>query len=271
MTTRYADTGAVRTAFDTSGVGPPLVLMHGAEASRQMFAALVPLLARRFTVVCYDQRDCGETDGPETASTLADLADDAAALIAALGWQRAHVFGSSFGGRVAQALALRHPECIDRLALGSTWALPQALDALHPDAARLGALRAALPDSAAELAGWFFPEAFLQQRPELRQVFAQVRPGSARSARRTQTVATTLDGADPARIAAPTLALAGELDRVVPPALTLALARAINGCRAVVLPGVGHATALQAPEALAAELARFLAAPHTEPLVEPAP
>lgn len=255
--TDFVRTGALRVAFERQGAGPPLLLMHGAEASRLMFSALMPHLAPHFTVVAYDQRDCGDTEGPEAASTLADLADDAHQLIAALGGGRTHVFGSSFGGRVAQALALRHPGCVDRLVLGSTWPLPQTYEALCPDAPQLAALRQGLPATAEALAGWFFPEAFLQQRPELRAVFGNARPASARSLRRAATVQGTLD-ADAGAIAARTLLLAGELDRVVPAGVTLSMATRIPGALTHVLPGVGHATALQAPEPLAEQLVAFL-------------
>ena len=164
---------------------------------------------------------------------------------------------------MAQALALRHPHSIDRLVLGSTWPLPQAYETLCPEAPRLAALRQGLPASAEELATWFFPEAFLAQRPELRRLFATVRPESARSARRGATVQTTLErGA--ADIAAPTLVLAGELDRVVPSGVTLAMARQIRGADAALLPGVGHATALQAPALLAQHIVRFLLPTHKD-------
>lgn len=257
--------GGVRIAFDRQGDGPPLLLMHGAEASRLMFSALMPLLAPHFSVIAYDQRDCGNTDGPEAGSTLADLADDAQQLIQALGLPRAHVFGSSFGGRVAQALALRHPRAVGRLVLGSTWPLPESYEALCPEAPRLADLRRRLPATAEELATWFFPEDFLRHRPELRRVFANARPESARSARRAATVQTTLDG-DLGAISAPTLLLAGELDRVVPPGVTLSMAARIRGAMAVQLPGTGHATALQAPELLARQLVAFLqgGTPHKE-------
>jgi pimeloyl-ACP methyl ester carboxylesterase len=255
--THRVQAGAVRVAYERQGQGPPLLLMHGAEASRLMFSALMPLLARHFTVFACDQRDCGDTEGPQTHSTLADLADDARQFMEALGLGRAHVFGSSFGGRVAQALALRHPGCVDRLVLGSTWPLPDTYEAVCPDAPRLAALRLRLPATAEELAGWFFPEAFLQQRPELRGVFASARPETLRSARRAATVQTTLSQ-DCAAIAAPTLLLAGELDRVVPPGVTLSMASRIAGAQTAVLTGAGHATALQVPELLAHHIARFL-------------
>jgi len=253
----FVQAGEARIAFERAGEGPPLVLVHGAEASRQMFAALVPLLAPHFTVIAYDQRDCGDTEGPEQPATLADLAHDAHRLVKALGFKRAHVFGSSFGGRVAQALALLHPATVDRLVLGSTWPLPRSYEELCPDAGRLARLRGGLPDTAEELAGFFFPEAFLAQKPELRRLFANARPASARSARRAVTVQSTLE-MGVADIVAPTLVLAGELDRVVPASVTLAMAHRIRGADAVLLPAVGHVTAMQAPELLAQHIVRFL-------------
>lgn len=254
----FLQTGDVRTAYERAGEGPPLVLMHGAEADRQMFAALVPLLAGHFTVVAYDQRDCGDTEAPGRPATLAELAHDAAELIRGLGRERAHVFGSSFGGRVAQALALLHPECVDRLVLASTWALPHTYEALYAEgAARIGDPRARLPESAEELAGWFFPESFLRERPDLRRIFAAARPQTERSRRRAETVAGTLDRS-PAAIAAPTLVIAGELDRVVPARLTMQLADAIPGCERRLLRGVGHVTVMQATEPVAAALTEFL-------------
>ena len=255
--TDFVQAGEVRVAFDREGHGPALVLMHGAEASRQMFAALLPHLAKHFTVIAYDQRDCGETEGPERAATLVDLAHDAHQFIKALGLRRAHVFGSSFGGRVAQALALLHPRSVDRLVLASTWPLPRPYEELCPDARHLAELRRGLPETAEELATWFFPEAFLQQQPALRRIFANARPESARSARRAATVATTLENGV-ADIVAPTLVLAGELDRVVPPTVTLAMAGRIRGADAVLLPAIGHVTAMQAPEVLAHHMVRFL-------------
>ena len=255
--TDFVQAGEVRIAFDRTGQGPALVLMHGAEASRQMFSALVPELARHFTVITYDQRDCGETEGPERAATLSDLAHDAHRFIRAQGFRRAHVFGSSFGGRVAQALALLHPQTIDHLVLASTWPLPRPYEELCPEAHRLAELRRGLPATAETLASWFFPEAFLLERPELRRVFAGARPDTARSRRRAETVATTLE-AGVADIVAPTLVLAGELDRVVPASVTLAMAGRIRGADTALLPAIGHVTAVQAPEVLAHHLVRFL-------------
>lgn len=258
----FLQTGLVRTAYECTGSGPAIVLMHGAEANRQMFSSLRELLSSRMTVIAYDQRDCGETQCPDHPATLADLADDAAALIRGLGHQRVHVFGSSFGGRVAQALAAQHTDLVEKLVLGSTWPLPHSLKELNPEGvARMEALRKLLPESAEELAELFFPEPFLEQRPELRRVFSHVQPSDARSQRRQITVHSSIR-MDWACLRMPVLLVAGELDQVVPPGLTLSMAEKLEHSEQVLLSGVGHATALQAPELLANHLTRFLTAEH---------
>ena len=68
----------------------------------------------------FDQRGLGRTGKPDEPCSMADYADDAAALMDAVGWDRAHVVGISFGGMVAQHLALRHPDRVDRLVLACT-------------------------------------------------------------------------------------------------------------------------------------------------------
>jgi 3-oxoadipate enol-lactonase len=256
----------VKVACTVTGTGRPLVLMHGAEGNHRMFDALVPHLAGHFTTIAYDQRDCGESENPLAESTLADLADDARALMRALGHAKAHVYGSSFGGRVAQMLAHRHADAIDRLVLGSTWPLSRALEALNPEGvAQIQSLRANLPESAEALAELFLPKSFLETRPELKQIFRNVQPQSERSLRRFRTVADH-PPFEPSAIGLPTLVLFGELDRVVPPRVTEAMARAMPGAEAVLLRGLGHAAALQAPEVIAAHIRRFCLAPraHTE-------
>lgn len=96
----------------------PRVLVIGGTG--QTLAASAPAqhaLNARFRTLHYDQRDLGATRSPPRATSMADYADDAAGLLEALGWERAHVVGTSFGGMVAQHLAVRHPARVDRLVL----------------------------------------------------------------------------------------------------------------------------------------------------------
>jgi 3-oxoadipate enol-lactonase len=77
-------------------------------------------LGKSFDLLAYDQRGLGQTDKPAGPYSMQDYADDAAGLLDAIGWQRVAVMGVSFGGMVAQELALRHPSRVARLVLACT-------------------------------------------------------------------------------------------------------------------------------------------------------
>ena len=246
-------------AYAQQGHGPPIVLMHGAEADHSMFDAFAPLLASRFTVIAYDQRDSGATRNPPQDYSLAELADDAAALITALGHGRAHVFGTSLGGAIAQVLAVRHPGCIDRLILSSTFRVGANLLELNPTVMqKLAALRTALPGSAGEIAEYLFTPDYLRTHPEAAQIFARNTRDAAQKARRAAIMGRPLS-VDLARITAPTLVLAGREDRLIPSEHTLSLAREIAHARAAAIAGIGHVGTIQNPVAVAREVLDFLA------------
>ena len=102
--------------FERAGSGPRLLVIPGSGADLRTGSAGASL-EDRFSVLTYDQRGLGSSAKPPGPYMMADYADDAAALIGAAGWARCHVLGISFGGMVAQELAIRHPELIDRLVL----------------------------------------------------------------------------------------------------------------------------------------------------------
>jgi 3-oxoadipate enol-lactonase len=107
--------------FERAGEGPPLLFISGTGGDlRVQPNVFASPLARAFDLVAYDQRGLGRTDKPDVAYTMADYADDAAALLDHVGWDAALVVGVSFGGMVAQELALRHPARVKRLVLACT-------------------------------------------------------------------------------------------------------------------------------------------------------
>ncbi len=106
---------------ERGGAGAPCLWISGTgQDLRQPPLLLETPLARAFDLMVYDQRGLGRSDKPDAPASMADYADDAAALMDAVGWARAHVIGYSFGGMVAQHLAIRHPDRVDRLVLGAT-------------------------------------------------------------------------------------------------------------------------------------------------------
>lgn len=255
---RTIDANGTTIAFKRTGSGAPLILIHGAEADHSMFDAFGALLARRFTVIAYDQRDSGGTRNPAMPYGLGELADDAVALIEALGFERAHVFGTSLGGVIAQVLAVRHPERVERLVLSSTFRAGTPPLAINPEVfPRLAALRASLPGTAAEIAGYFFPAEYIAAHPEVARIFSGNSRDEVQRQRRGAILARPVD-CDLAAIAAPTLVLAGAEDRLIPPAHTLALAREIANARTATMASVGHVATLQDPAAVARAVLAFL-------------
>jgi pimeloyl-ACP methyl ester carboxylesterase len=257
---RTIEANGTSIAYKQSGGGAPVILVHGAEADHSMFDVFGALLAEHFTVIAYDQRDSGATRNPPTPYGISEMADDAAALIAGLGHERAHVFGTSLGGVIAQVLAARHPQCVERLVLSSTFRAGVPPLSINPEVfPRLAALRAGLPGTAAEIATYFFPARHIAAHPEVVGIFSGNSRDAGQRQRRAAILARPVES-NLAAITAPTLVLVGAEDRLIPPAHTLSLAKEIAGARTVSIAGLGHVGTLQDPHAVAREVLAFLRA-----------
>ena len=98
-------------------MGPRLLFLNGSGSSIATSELLIKLFTNDFEVVVHDQRGLGESEIPPGPYTMADYAADAAALLDHVGWEQTRVVGVSFGGMVAQELAVTWPERVERLAL----------------------------------------------------------------------------------------------------------------------------------------------------------
>lgn len=132
----HADTPHGPLAYVRQGSGDPLLLVMGVAGHHRMWGQpFLDRLAERFDVVAFDHRGIGESHFVQEPFTVADLAEDSAAVLDHLGWASAHVIGISMGGVVAQELALTRPERVRRLVLGCTW--PDPHDAWAPGVGKL--------------------------------------------------------------------------------------------------------------------------------------
>lgn len=111
---------AIDMYYEIHGEGEPLVLIAGLNSDHTLYRGILPRLAERYQVVAFDNRGVGQTDKPDIPYSIEMMAEDTAGLLDTLGVTRAHVLGTSMGGRIAAALALQHPQQVKSLILVST-------------------------------------------------------------------------------------------------------------------------------------------------------
>ncbi|MDG2029175.1 MAG: alpha/beta hydrolase [Acidimicrobiales bacterium] len=103
--------------YELGGSGPRTLFLNGSGATIEQLSPLLDIFRDRVELLVHDQRGLGRTSLPDAMPTMADFGLDALALADHVGWDRFGVVGISFGGMVAQEVAVTAPERMERLAL----------------------------------------------------------------------------------------------------------------------------------------------------------
>lgn len=246
--------------YREAGEGDLAVFIHGFPLDHSIWLNQLHGLAHVRHCVAPDLRGYGRSDPMvEPSLSMEVIADDIAGLIEALGATEADIISLSMGGYAALALYELRPAMVRTLTLIDTRATPDSVDAR---AARDTLAEQLLEGGRADFAGKMIPT-LLGPRPT-RAVRSRLR--SMIEGTRYETMVASLEGMKErpdrsvllSHIAVPTLVMAGEHDALTPPAQARAMAEMIPGARTTVIPGAGHLSPLEQPDAVNTALIELL-------------
>ncbi|MFF3488455.1 alpha/beta fold hydrolase [Streptomyces sp. NPDC002701] len=254
--------GEIEIAYAESGAGEPVILVHGGESTHIQYDTFRPLLGDGIRAIAYDQRDSGASVNPPHPYGIPDLAEDCAALIRGLGYERAHLFGSSFGGFIALQVAVSVPDVVQSLTIGATFSDASALQA--PVASEIVALSPSQRD--AQMLAFALSErgqADEKTVAELKKIVVHRSPEA--DARRLAAIP-GFDLTDRLpEITAPTLLIYGEDDPAAHPEIGQKIADAIPEARMEVIPGARHGITMEFAQETAGLLRDFVLAHPSQP------
>ena len=258
--------GDANMEFYVEGSGAPLLMISGFTAQASGWSEpFTGRLQESFSTIRYSHRGTGTSERLEGEITLRDLADDAAGLLSTLGIEKAHVFGVSMGGMVAQELTLNHPQRVQGLVLGCTACGGEHRVAAEPEVMALLMPEPGLSREEQVRRSWpalTTPE-FLESHRDVmedRLRVSLVNPTPIETAVRQMAAVQAFDSFDRLpQIGAPTLVLHGDQDVLVPVANAQLLKDRIPGAELCIVPGAGHLFAFEFPEESAAAVVEFLA------------
>jgi len=243
-------------AYNVRGSGDPLFLIGGYTMTKEGWEPHAEALSKHFRVVCFDNRAVGESTVPSEPFTIADMASDTVGLMDALGMDRAHFFGVSMGGLIAQVLALDHPGRVLKVALGCT--THGGRHAVQPAKEVMAALgSAADPNVPAEQAirmrlPIVYSERFLREEPqkveETVRISLKYQPTPKGAEAQMAALSVFNVKRRLAEIRCPVLVITGSEDRMMPPENSRLLSEGIPGAELYTVEGAGHGFYQEKPE-----------------------
>jgi pimeloyl-ACP methyl ester carboxylesterase len=229
---------------------PPLVLLEGAGGDIPGWGRTVDALARRCRVIAYDFRGNGRSDPAMERVSIGTFVQDTVAILDEVGVDRAHVYGQSFGGMVAQELALSARHRVHSLVLAAT----------HCGRRHRVRSTAKVPKDRAYL--MLYSEAFARDHPgrvEEHQRLASRNQQPRESGTRQWEAMLAFNACDRlGELRTPTLVLHGTDDRLIPAENARMLAERIPGARLVLLEGAGHVYHWEQPGAAEGPILSFV-------------
>ncbi len=244
------------------GEGDPLLLIEGLGQAMWAWGEQVPVFAQRFRTIAYDTRGTGRSPVPAEPYSIADLAEDAAGILAG---RTAHVVALSMGGYVALTLALAHPELVRSLVLTGTGAGGPDRVPRQPQIRKAFADALGLPldEFGRQTMPYTFAPGWTERNSER---FEEILAARLEHPTSYETIEAHViacyqfyaEGCPVERIEAPALVVHGDEDLIVPVENGRMLAARLPNAHYVELPGAGHNLPLEEPETFNSLVLEFL-------------
>ena len=251
---------SINYTLDGPANAPVVTMSHSLATDLTMWDPTVPALTSKFRVLRYETRGHGHTEAPKDAYTLDQLANDALAMLKALGIARTHWVGLSMGGMIGQTLALKAPEIFLSLSLCDTSSrIPAEAKLLWQDRIKTAETQGMEPLVESTLARWF-TEPFRKSRKDvIDKVATMIRTTPPAGYAGCCHAIAALDLTDKiSAIKLPTIAIVGEDDPGTPVAAHRVIAEKIAGTRLEILKSAAHLANMEQPEAFNRALTSFL-------------
>lgn len=243
--------------IDGPSDAPTLVFANSLGTDFRIWDPILPLLPTGWQVVRYDKRGHGLSDLPDTDWGMADHVADAAGLLRHLGLSKVVFCGLSVGGMIAQGLAAEHPDLVRALILCDTGAKIGTPDLWEERTAMVR--KTGLPAMSDGVMQRWFTAPFIKSNPTLpiwRNMLA--RTTAEGYAKTCEAIGSTDLMESTSRLRLPCLGLCGDQDMATPPDLVREVTDLIPDSRFELIRGAGHIPCVEQPEAMAAEIGRFL-------------
>ena len=246
--------------LDGPAGAPVVTLSHSLATDLSMWEPQMKALTARYRVLRYDTRGHGGTDAPGGAYSLSQLADDARALLDALGVTRTHWVGLSMGGMIGQTLALASPGPFLSLALCDTSSrIPAEAKPLWQERIKTAETQGMEPLVEPTIGRWFTAPFREQHKDIVDTVRAMIRRTPPRGYAGCCHAISALDLTDRlSAIKLPTLVVVGEDDQGTPVAASQAIQSKIAGSQLEILKSAAHLSNMEQPEAFTRALMGFL-------------
>jgi 3-oxoadipate enol-lactonase len=255
-----ATVNGIQVNYRVSGKGPWIILSHPVSANLEIWEPQINVLAENFSVLQYDIRGHGETEASEGPYPMVQLVDDAAHLLIYLGIEKAHWIGTSLGGMIGQAFAIKYPDKVDRMVLANTTcqAAPNA-QSLWGERALQAEMHGMSSQIESTISRWF-TKGFIENNPHvIQKIEDMIRTTSVVGYRGTSNALINFDlSSQLGSIKSSVLVIAGEHDQATALTMSQKIVSLLPKAQLVIVKDAAHISSAEQWEFFNKEVINFL-------------